>query len=92
MLSMQPETSSSFAPALEFTGGSTIKSEDESAIYLPSLIANNLQAELSEAAAPVVDNDNVGSVATIVGQQVNIPSLTSILLLHPDSPTQKYSL
>ena len=50
VLSMQPENLKIIAPALEFTEGSTIKSEDESAIYLPSLIANNLQAELSEAA------------------------------------------
>jgi putative ABC transport system permease protein len=71
VLSMQPENLKLIAPALEFTEGSTIKSEDESAIYLPSLIANNLQAELSEAPAPVVDSD-VGSVATMVGQQVNV--------------------
>jgi putative ABC transport system permease protein len=70
VLSVQPENLKIIAPALEFTEGSTIKSEDESAIYLPSLMANNLQAELSEA-APVVDND-VGSVATMVGQQVNV--------------------
>ncbi|MDQ5864050.1 MAG: FtsX-like permease family protein [Thermoproteota archaeon] len=70
VLSVQPENLRIIAPALEFTEGSTIKSEDESAIYLPSLMANNLQAELSEA-APVVDND-VGSVATMVGQQVNV--------------------
>jgi putative ABC transport system permease protein len=70
VLSTQPENLKIIAPALEFTEGSTIKSEDESAIYLPSLMANNLQAELSEA-APVVDND-VGSVATMVGQQVNV--------------------
>ena len=57
---------------MEFTEGSTIKSEDESVIYLPSLIANNLQAELSEAAAPIVDNDNVGSATAMVGQQVNV--------------------
>jgi putative ABC transport system permease protein len=70
VLSVQPENLKIIAPALEFTEGSTIKSEDESAIYLPSLIANNLQVELSEA-APVVDND-VGSAAAMVGQQVNV--------------------
>jgi putative ABC transport system permease protein len=73
VLSVQPENLKIIAPALEFTEGSTIKSEDESAIYLPSLMANNLQKEEASeaAAAPVVDND-VGSVATMVGQQVNV--------------------
>lgn len=70
VLSVQPETLKIIAPALEFTEGSTIESEDESAIYLPSLIANNLQKEASEAAA-VVDHD-VGSDVAMVGQQVNI--------------------
>jgi putative ABC transport system permease protein len=70
VLSVQPENLKVIAPALEFTEGSTIESEDESAIYLPSLIANNLQKEASEAAA-VADND-VGSATTMVGQQVNI--------------------
>jgi putative ABC transport system permease protein len=56
---------------LEFTEGSTIESEDESAIYLPSLIANNLQKEVSEEAAAIVDHD-VGSATTMVEQQVNI--------------------
>jgi putative ABC transport system permease protein len=70
VLSVQPENLKIIAPALEFTEGSTIESEDESAIYLPSLIANNLQKEASEAAA-VVDHD-VGSATAMVGQQVNI--------------------
>jgi putative ABC transport system permease protein len=70
VLSVQPENLKIIAPALEFTEGSTIESEDESAIYLPSLIANNLQKEASEAAA-VVDHD-VGSDMAMVGQQVNI--------------------
>ena len=70
VLSVQPENLKIIAPALEFTEGSTIESEDESAIYLPSLIANNLQKEASEAAA-IVDDD-VGSATAIVGQQVNI--------------------
>jgi putative ABC transport system permease protein len=71
VLSVQPENLKIIAPALEFTEGSTIESEDESAIYLPSLIANNLQKEASEAAAAVVDH-GVGSDMTMVGQQVNI--------------------
>jgi putative ABC transport system permease protein len=70
VLSVQPENLKIIAPGLEFTEGSTIESEDESAIYLPSLIANNLQKEASEAAA-VVDHD-VGSATAMVGQQVNI--------------------
>jgi putative ABC transport system permease protein len=70
VLSVQPENLKIIAPALEFTEGSNIESEDESAIYLPSLIANNLQKEASEAAA-VVDQD-VSSATAMVGQQVNI--------------------
>ncbi len=70
VLSVQPENLKIIAPALEFTEGSTIKSEDESAIYLPSLIANNLQKEAADPAA-VADND-VGSATAMVGQQVNI--------------------
>ena len=69
-LSVQPENLKIIAPALEFTEGSTIKSEDESAIYLPSLIANNLQAE-SSGAATIVDND-MGSATAMIGQQVNV--------------------
>lgn len=75
VLSVQPENLKIIAPALEFTEGSAIKSEDESAIYLPSLIANNLQAELSEAAgaAPVADNNNIGSaMVAMLGHQVNV--------------------
>jgi putative ABC transport system permease protein len=71
VLSVQPENLKIIAPALEFTEGSTIESEDESAIYLPSLIANNLQKEASEAAAAVVDHD-VGSDMAMVGQLVNV--------------------
>src|SRR5918996_6028518 len=51
VLSMQPESLKIIAPALEFTEGSTMNPEDESAIYLPSLIANNLWGELPEEAA-----------------------------------------
>jgi len=73
VLSVQPENLKIIAPALEFTEGSAIKSEDESVVYLPSLIANNLQAELSEAAAaPAVDNNDVGSAMAMIGQQVNV--------------------
>ena len=69
VLSVQPENLKIIAPALEFTEDSTMNPEDESAIYLPSLIANNLWGELSEEAA--VDND--GSAAAImIGQQVNV--------------------
>ena len=71
VLSVQPENLKIIAPALEFTEGSTIESEDESAIYLPSLIANNLQKEASDAAAAVVDHD-VDSATAMVAQQVNI--------------------
>ena len=69
VLSVQPESLKIIAPTLEFTEGSTMNPEDESTIYLPSLIANNLWGELSEEAA--VDND--GSAAAImIGQQVNV--------------------
>src|SRR5215218_7220493 len=74
VLSVQPEKLKIVAPTLEFTEGSTIDPKDESAIYLPSLIANNLWVgELSEeAAAAAADNDD-GSTATImIGQQVNV--------------------
>ena len=74
VLSVQPENLKIIAPTLEFTEGSTIDPKDESAIYLPSLIANNLWVgELSEeAAAAAADNDD-GSTATImIGQQVNV--------------------
>ena len=68
VLSMQPENLGIIAPALEFTEGSTINQEDDSAIYLPSLIAKNLRGELPEASA--ADNDS--SADAIIGQQVNI--------------------
>jgi putative ABC transport system permease protein len=68
VLSVQPENLKIIAPALEFTEGSTMNPIDESAIYLPSLIANNLRGEPSEAAA-----DNNGSTAAMmIGQQVNV--------------------
>ena len=67
VLSVQPENLKIIAPALEFTEGSTMNPLDESAIYLPSLIANNLRGEPSEAA----DNDS-STAATMIGQQVNV--------------------
>ncbi len=67
VLSVQPENLGIIAPALEFTEGSTINPEDKSAIYIPSLIANNLWEELPEAAA-----DNERSAEAIIGQQVNV--------------------
>ena len=71
VLSVQPENLKIIAPALEFREGSTMNPIDESAIYLPSLIANNLRGEPPEAAAAADDND--GSTAAImIGQQVNV--------------------
>jgi putative ABC transport system permease protein len=69
VLSVQPENLKIIAPALEFTEGSTTNPIDESAIYLPSLIANNLRGELPEAAA---DNDDGSTAAIMIGQQVNV--------------------
>src|SRR5919107_4813422 len=70
VLSVQPENLKIIAPTLEFTEGSTIDPKDESAIYLPSLIANNLWVgELSHEAA--ADNDDGSTVAIMIGQQVN---------------------
>jgi putative ABC transport system permease protein len=72
VLSVQPENLKIIAPTLEFTEGSTIEPEDESAIYLPSLIANNLWVgELSEEAA-ATDNDDGSTAAIMIGQQVNV--------------------
>jgi putative ABC transport system permease protein len=72
VLSVQPENLKIIAPTLEFTEGSTIYPKIESAIYLPSLIANNLWvSELSEEAA-AADNDDGSTAAIIIGQQVNI--------------------
>src|SRR5215211_6864436 len=72
VLSVQPENLKIIAPTLEFTEGSTIDPEDESAIYLPSLIANNLWVgELSEEAA-AADNDVGSTAAIMIGQQVNV--------------------
>ena len=75
VLSAQPQNLRIIAPALEFTEGSTVNPEDQSAIYLPSLIANNLLGGLQpeeEEEAAAADNDD-GSAATImIGQQVNV--------------------
>src|SRR5215218_9576720 len=72
VLSVQPENLKIIAPTLEFTEGSTIDPKDESAIYLPSLIANNLWvSELSEEAA-TADNDDGSTAAIMIGQQVNV--------------------
>jgi putative ABC transport system permease protein len=72
VLSVQPENLKNIAPTLEFTEGSTIDPKDESAIYLPSLIANNLWvSELSEEAA-AADNDDGSTAAIMIGQQVNV--------------------
>jgi len=67
VLSVQPESLKIIAPALEFTEGSTMNPEDESTIYLPSLIVNNLWGEPPEAASY-----NGGSAAAMIGQQVNV--------------------
>jgi putative ABC transport system permease protein len=73
VLSVQPENLKIIAPTLEFTEGSTIDPKDESAIYLPSLIANNLWvSELSEEAAAAADNDDGSTAAIMIGQQVNV--------------------
>src|SRR5215211_4532585 len=73
VLSVQPENLKIIAPTLEFTEGSTIDPKDESAIYLPSLIANNLWVgELSEEAAAAADNDDGSTAAIMIGQQVNV--------------------
>jgi putative ABC transport system permease protein len=68
VLSVQPENLKIIAPSLEFTEGSTMNPEDESAIYLPSSIANSLWGEPSEAS----DNDDSSANAMMmIGQQVN---------------------
>ena len=73
VLSVQPENLKIIAPTLEFTEGSTIDPKDESAIYLPSLIANNLWvSELSEEAATAADNYDGSTAAIMIGQQVNV--------------------
>ena len=71
VLSVQPENLKIIAPTLEFTEGSTIDPKDESAIYLPSLIVNNLWvSELSEEAA--ANNDDGSTAAITIGQRVNV--------------------
>jgi putative ABC transport system permease protein len=67
VLSVQPENLKIIAPALEIREGSTMNPEDESAIYLPSSIANELWG-LPESA----DNDDGSTAAIMIGQQVNV--------------------
>jgi putative ABC transport system permease protein len=71
VLSLQPENLKIIAPALEFMEGSTVNQSDELAIYLPSLIANNLLDDLQEAPATNADN-NDESAASIIGHKVNV--------------------
>jgi putative ABC transport system permease protein len=68
VLSVQPQNLKIIAPALEFTEGSTMNPDDESAIYLPSLIANNLWEQMSEAA----EGNDGSAAAMMIGQQVNV--------------------
>jgi putative ABC transport system permease protein len=72
VLSVQPQNLGIIAPALEFTEGSTVNPEDRSAIYLPSLIANNLLVELPSEEEAAVDNDDGSTAAIMIGQQVNV--------------------
>ena len=58
VLSVQPENLKIIAPTLEFMEGSTVNPADELAIYLPSLIANNLWDDLQEAPATNADNND----------------------------------
>jgi putative ABC transport system permease protein len=62
-LSVQPDNLEIIAPALEFAEGSSVRPEDESAIYLPLSIANALwelpEADGSEAAAKIGEQVNV---------------------------------
>lgn len=62
-LSVQPDNLEIIAPALEFAEGSSVRPEDESAIYLPLSIANALwelpEADDSEAAAKIGEQVNV---------------------------------
>jgi putative ABC transport system permease protein len=71
VLSLQPENLRIIAPALEFMEGSTVNQADEMAIYLPSLIANNLWDDLQEEPATNAEN-NDESAASIIGRQVNV--------------------
>jgi putative ABC transport system permease protein len=72
VLSLQPENLKIIAPALEFMEGSTVNPADELAIYIPSLIANNLWDDmLPEAPATNADN-NDEFAESIIGHQVNV--------------------
>ena len=72
VLSVQPQNLGIIAPALEFTEGSIVNPEDRSAIYLPSLIANNLLVELPSEEEAAADNDDGSTAAIMIGQQVNV--------------------
>jgi putative ABC transport system permease protein len=72
VLSLQPENLKIIAPALEFMEGSTVNPADELAIYIPSLIANNLWDDMLPE-APVTNADNNDeSAESIIGHQVNV--------------------
>jgi putative ABC transport system permease protein len=71
VLSVPPESLPIIAPALEFTEGSSFN-PDESAIYIPSLIANNIWGELPEEAGTLDEDNNSPADTTIIGQQVNV--------------------
>lgn len=64
-LSVQPENLKIIAPALELAEGSTVRPEDDSAIYLPSSIAGALW-ELPE------DGDGAAGASAKIGQEVNV--------------------
>jgi putative ABC transport system permease protein len=72
VLSLQPENLKIIAPALEFMEGSTVNPADELAIYLPSLIANNLWDDLPPEAPATSADINDESTASIIGHQVNV--------------------
>jgi putative ABC transport system permease protein len=66
VLSTQPENLKIIAPALEFIKGSTLNSENNLSIYLPSSIVKGLW-NLTEA---TFNDDKLA--AEIIGQQVNV--------------------
>jgi putative ABC transport system permease protein len=66
VLSVQPDNLEIIAPALEFSEGSSVSPEDESAIYLPLSIANALWGLPEEAGGSVVE------AAAKIGEQVNV--------------------
>ena len=72
VLSLQPENLKIIAPALEFMEGSTVNPADELAIYLPSLIANNLWDDLPPEAPATNADINDESAESIIDHQVNV--------------------